>query len=225
MTSRLLVPPNSRVQSSSHVTLYMRSMSAFRVSRMCGRWTLTATSSPLCSVARWTWPIDAAANDWCSNVANTTSGSAPSSLADDLADLVVAERRDLVEQPEQLVAVRGPAGGRSAGPASGRASPTPRRDCSKARRRRTGPGRWSAPGRCRAGAMNRRKNTATTCQTRQRVPEQGPHAAVGRTLGRPSVRRCAATASDRAVSRRRRRTGRGRAGSAAPSLPPTRARP
>ena len=72
---------------------------------MCGRWTLTATTSPLWRVARWTWPIDAAANDCRSNVAKTDLGLGAELLADDLADLVVAERRDLVEQPEQLVAV------------------------------------------------------------------------------------------------------------------------
>ncbi len=80
MTSRLPVPPKTRVASSSQVTEYMRSMSAFSVSRIWGRWTLTATSSPLRSVARCTWPIDAAANDARSNDANTTSGSPPSSL-------------------------------------------------------------------------------------------------------------------------------------------------
>ena len=79
MTSRLPVPPNSPVQSSSHVRLYMSRMSAWRISRMRGRWTLTATRSPLRSVARWTWPIDAEANAVASNEANTTSGSAPSS--------------------------------------------------------------------------------------------------------------------------------------------------
>ena len=46
---------------------------------MRGRWTLTATRSPLRSVARWTCPIDAEANEAASNEANTTSGSAPSS--------------------------------------------------------------------------------------------------------------------------------------------------
>ncbi len=75
MTSRLLTPPNTREKSSSQVTEYIRWMSAARISRMCGRCTLTATRSPLCSVARCTWPIEAAANDWCSNVANTVSGS------------------------------------------------------------------------------------------------------------------------------------------------------
>ena len=72
---------------------------------MPGRWTLTATGSPLCRTARWTWPIEAAANDSWLNDWKTVSGSPPELLADDLADLVVRERRDLVQQLEQLVAV------------------------------------------------------------------------------------------------------------------------
>ena len=83
----------------------MRWMSACSVSRMRGRWTLTATCSPLCAIARWTWPIDAAANDSC---ATEDRLRLPAELAaDDLADLGVGERRDLVEELEQLVAVRG----------------------------------------------------------------------------------------------------------------------
>ena len=54
-------------------------MSAWSVARIPGRWTLTATGSPLCSTARWTCPIEAAANEACSNDWNTTSGSSPSS--------------------------------------------------------------------------------------------------------------------------------------------------
>ena len=95
-----------RLRSSSQVTEYMRWMSAWRISRMCGRWTLTATRSPLCRIARWTWPIDAAANDCRSNDREDDLGLAAELAPDDRADLLVAERRDLVEQPEQLVAVR-----------------------------------------------------------------------------------------------------------------------
>ena len=80
-------------------------MSAARVVRMPGRWTLTATGSPLCRTARWTWPIDAAANDSWLNDRKIVSGSAPELLPDDRADLVVRERRDLVQQLEQLVAI------------------------------------------------------------------------------------------------------------------------
>ncbi len=47
---------------------------------MPGRWTLTATCSPLGNTARWTWPIDAAANDSALNDWKTISGSPPSSL-------------------------------------------------------------------------------------------------------------------------------------------------
>ena len=73
---------------------------------MPGRWTLTATGSPLCRTARWTWPIEAAANDSWLNDRKIVSGSAPELLADDRADLVVRERLDLVQQLEQLVAIR-----------------------------------------------------------------------------------------------------------------------
>ena len=46
---------------------------------MPGRWTLTATGSPLWRAARWTCPIDAAANDAGAKERKTTSGSSPSS--------------------------------------------------------------------------------------------------------------------------------------------------
>ena len=58
---------------------YMRSMSACRVWRIPGRWILTATGSPLWRTARWTWPIDAAANDSGANELKTASGTSPSS--------------------------------------------------------------------------------------------------------------------------------------------------
>ena len=57
----------------------MSAMSAARVVRIPGRWTLTATGSPLCRTARWTWPIEAAANDSWLNDWKIVSGSAPSS--------------------------------------------------------------------------------------------------------------------------------------------------
>ena len=82
-------------------------MSAPKVVRMPGRWTFTATGSPLCRTARWTWPIEAAANDSWLNDWKTVSGSAPSSWVTITADLVVRERRDLVQQLEQLVAIGG----------------------------------------------------------------------------------------------------------------------
>ena len=80
-------------------------MSAARVVRIPGRWTFTATASPLCRTARWTWPIDAAANDSWLNDRKTVSGSAPSSSRDDGANLGVGERLDLVQELEQLVAI------------------------------------------------------------------------------------------------------------------------
>jgi hypothetical protein len=49
------------------------------ISSMSGYWTLTATASPEARVARWTWPIDADAIGTRSKVANTASGSPPSS--------------------------------------------------------------------------------------------------------------------------------------------------
>ena len=56
-------------------------MSAPNVVRIPGRWTLTATGSPLCRTARWTWPIEAAAKDSWLNDWKTVSGSAPELLA------------------------------------------------------------------------------------------------------------------------------------------------
>jgi hypothetical protein len=43
-------------------------MSDSSASAIPGYWTLTATCSPPISVARWTWPIEAAANASRSNV-------------------------------------------------------------------------------------------------------------------------------------------------------------
>ena len=74
---------------------------------MPGRWTLTATRSPLWRTARWTWPIDAAANETGSNDVEDRLGLAAELLADDLPDVGVRERRDLVQQLEQFVAVGG----------------------------------------------------------------------------------------------------------------------
>ena len=65
---------------------------------MPGRWTLTATDSPLWRTARWTWPIEAAANDSGLEGLEDPLGLAAELLADDLADLPVGERRDLVEE-------------------------------------------------------------------------------------------------------------------------------
>ena len=58
----------------------MTPRSAWVLAWIRGRWTLTATSVPSWSVAWWTWAVDAAANGIGSNVANSSSGGAPSSL-------------------------------------------------------------------------------------------------------------------------------------------------
>ena len=57
----------------------MTPRSAFVFATIRGRWTLTATSVPSASVARWTWAVDAAANGCSSIVANSSSGGRPSS--------------------------------------------------------------------------------------------------------------------------------------------------
>ncbi len=44
-----------------------------------GYCTFTATARPSLVMARWTWPIDAAAIGFGSQVSNTCSGGAPSS--------------------------------------------------------------------------------------------------------------------------------------------------
>ena len=46
---------------------------------MPGYWTLTATASPSCVTARWTWPIEAAANASWSNSAKWALTGPPSS--------------------------------------------------------------------------------------------------------------------------------------------------
>ena len=58
----------------------MTPRSALVLATIFGRWTLTATSVPSLSVARWTWAVDAAANGSCSIVPNSSSGGAPSSF-------------------------------------------------------------------------------------------------------------------------------------------------
>ena len=68
-----------------------------------GYWTFTATSSPSTVIARWTWPIEAAANACSSNSENTARRAARraparisfSSLRERHRRHVVAERRQL----------------------------------------------------------------------------------------------------------------------------------
>ena len=96
-----------------------------------------------------------------------TSGSPPSSLADDRADLVVAERRDLVEQPEQLVAVRDRQQVVAQGEHLAELHPRP----AELLEREPHPDRVRVacrrPGGAGPGAMNRRKKTARTWPTRR----------------------------------------------------------
>jgi hypothetical protein len=71
---------------------------------MPGRWTFTATLSPDGSVARWTSPIDAAANGSGSTDAYTSAMSRPNSLR--IIVLTLHKKRsDLVEEAEEFVAV------------------------------------------------------------------------------------------------------------------------
>ena len=134
---------------------------------MPGRWTLTATGSPLCRTARWTWPIEAAANDSWLNDRKTVSGLGAELLADDLADFVVRERRDLVEELEQLVAV----GRRQQVEAEGQHLAQLDPGATEALEGEAHPDRAGCadrqPGRWRAGAMKKRKKTERTCQTRR----------------------------------------------------------
>ena len=108
MTSRLRVAPKTCVQSSSQVIAYISAMSAPSVSRMPGRWTLTATRSPLWRTARWTWPIDAAANDCRRERAEDGLGLGRRARCRMIAATSAYENgRDLVQELEQLVAVGG----------------------------------------------------------------------------------------------------------------------
>ena len=71
-------PGASRLTSGSSSVALRRSVST--ASATPGYCTFTATSSPSTVVARWTWPIEAAANARSSNSANTSPSGAPSSL-------------------------------------------------------------------------------------------------------------------------------------------------
>ena len=70
---------------------------------MPGYWTLTATRRPSCSRARYTWPIDAAANASVSNSANTSSSGCPRSRLDHLAHLLERHARRGVAQLRELL--------------------------------------------------------------------------------------------------------------------------
>ena len=56
-------------------------MSRAMFSSIWGRWTLTITSRPSCSTARWTWAMDAAAMGAGSNEVKRESRDAPRSFS------------------------------------------------------------------------------------------------------------------------------------------------
>ena len=74
----------------------------FDLPRRAGRCTLTATRLPFGSVARCTWPIEAAAIGCSSNSTNSLSIDRPSSSSIDLLDLRERERADVVLEAAQL---------------------------------------------------------------------------------------------------------------------------
>ena len=63
-----------------------------------GYWTLTATGRPSRVTARWTCPIEAAANASSSNSANTADGFSPSSSRSSFSTPLERQRRDVVAQ-------------------------------------------------------------------------------------------------------------------------------
>ena len=63
-----------------------------------GYWTLTATGCPSRVTARWTWPIEAAANASSSNEAKTADGFSPSSERSSFSTCLNGQRRDVVAQ-------------------------------------------------------------------------------------------------------------------------------
>ena len=75
-TLRAIAMRRSATDASSSMT----PRSACVLAWIRGRWTLTATSVPSCSVAWWTCAVDAAAKGTGSNVANSSSGVEPSSF-------------------------------------------------------------------------------------------------------------------------------------------------
>ena len=71
---------------------------------MPGRWTLTTTASPVCSRARWVWPIDAAASGSQSNSANSDSRSGAELGLEHLGDALAWLGRHALLETGQLVA-------------------------------------------------------------------------------------------------------------------------
>ena len=93
-------PGASRLTSGSSSIALRRSVST--ASATPGYWTFTATSSPSSVVARWTWPIDAAANARSSKSAKTVSQRPAELLAQQLLELGERDRRDVVAQLGEL---------------------------------------------------------------------------------------------------------------------------
>ena len=176
MTSRLRVAPKTWVQSRIRVVEYISAMSAARVVRIPGRWTFTATASPLWRTARWTWPIDAAANDSWLNDRKMTSGSAPSSWR-------TISRTSSYENGSTWFSSLKSSSQYAAGSRSNRRASIwpsliqapPRR--SNARRSRTGPGRRSDPGQVEGRGDEEREEDDEDVPDPTRVPEQRSHVA------------------------------------------------
>ena len=171
-----LEPPGA-ARASSCIT----PRSALVLATMLGRWTLTATSVPSWSVARWTWAVDAAAKRLLLDVAKSSSGGLPSSLDDDAARLLAtgtARRRSAASAAPQAIPGAAP---RRGSPPSGRSS----------RRSGRGPGACS---RIRAGvdtptsgSSSRRITRWIQARTRPTgVPPGRCRARTGRGCRRPA---------------------------------------
>ena len=65
----------------------MTPRSAWVLARIRGRWTLTATSVPSSSVARWTWAVEAAANGLVLERREQRVGLRAELLSDDVRDI------------------------------------------------------------------------------------------------------------------------------------------
>ena len=83
-------------------------MSDSTASAIPGYWTLTASSSPSCERARWTWPMLAAAAGSGSISASTLSGGSTPLALEHLVHLLPRDRRDVVaKRREPLLQVLG----------------------------------------------------------------------------------------------------------------------
>ena len=68
---------------------------------MPGYWILTATALPSVVVARWTWPIEAAANASSSKSSKRSLDRLPELFAQQLLDALEGQRRDVVAQARE----------------------------------------------------------------------------------------------------------------------------